>query len=268
MEKELVFIKWGGSLITDKRQRATSRPALIQRLAQELHAARAANPELRIVLGHGSGSFGHWTANRYGTQQGVRSAEDWRGFAEVGAAAARLDRIVADACLEAGVPALSLQPSASALATDGEIVRWETDAVERALTRGLVPLIFGDVAFDTVKGGTILSTETLLVHLAHRLRPRRVLLLGNAPGVLDDHRRPLPAITPATYADVAHFLGGSGYVDVTGGMLDKVRQMLALVEALPDLRVWILTGREPGNLKRALLDPAATPGTCICRAAA
>jgi isopentenyl phosphate kinase len=264
----VVFVKWGGSLITDKRQRATPRPDLIRRLARELHAAREANPDLRVVLGHGSGSFGHWVANRYGTQQGVATAEEWRGFAAVGAAAARLNRIVTDACLEAGVPALSLQPSASALAADGEIVRWETDAVARALDRGLVPLVFGDVAFDTEKGGTILSTETLLAHLAHRLRPQRVLLLGNAPGVLDDRRRPIPAITPATYADVAPFLGGSGYVDVTGGMLTKVRQMLTLVEAFPELRVWILTGREPGNLERALLDPAATPGTCICRASA
>jgi isopentenyl phosphate kinase len=53
------FIKWGGSVITDKAGREAADLPLIQRLAAELAAARAARPDRRIILGHGSGSFGH-----------------------------------------------------------------------------------------------------------------------------------------------------------------------------------------------------------------
>ena len=44
---------------------------------------------------------------------------------------------------------------------------------------------------------------------------------------------------------------------------DKADHLIALVQKLPGLRVWILTGREAGNLRRALLEPEDTPGTCI-----
>ncbi len=263
MPEQLVFVKFGGSLITDKRRRETPRRDVLQRLAKELQAARETDPALRIVLGHGSGSFGHWEASQYNTQDGVHTTEEWCGFARVSAAASRLNRIVTNALLNAGVPVLSLQPSSAALAESGEVVAWTLDPLRRALEQHLVPLIFGDVAFDRAQGGTILSTETLLVHLATRLQPQRVLLLGNAPGVLDDQQEVLPLITPETYPQISRFLRGSAHVDVTGGMADKVEQMLALVRRISGLRVWILTGREPGNLYQALLAPHSITGTLI-----
>ena len=254
MSAELVFVKLGGSLITDKRREATPRPQVIRRLAQEMKSALAGNPGLRIVLGHGSGSFGHWAAKRHPLPA---------GFAQIGASAARLNRLVTDIFLVEGVPVLSLPPSAAVIARDGKISAWQLAPLQSALRADLIPLIFGDVAFDSERGGIILSTEVLFSYLAGQLHPRRILLLGNAPGVLDDQHRLIPTITPANYPAVAQFLRGSGCVDVTGGMADKVEQMLALVQRWPDLRAWIFTGREPGNLTRALLEPESTPGTLI-----
>lgn len=260
IDERLVFVKLGGSLITDKRREATPRRAVIRRLARELAAALRATPSLRVLLGHGSGSFGHWEANKYNTPTGVHTPEQWHGFAQVSAAAARLNRIVTDAFLDAGVPVLSLQPSSAALAEAGTIVALNADPLRRALDRDLVPLIFGDVAFDREQGGTILSTETLFVHLAEALTPARILLLGNAPGVLDDRRQVIPCITPAVYPHVSQYLSGSRSTDVTGGMADKVRRMVDLVGRLPGLRVWIMAG-QPGNLETALSSPEHTSGT-------
>jgi len=259
----LVFVKLGGSLITNKQQEASPRLSVIRRLAKELYEARLANPDLGILLGHGSGSFGHWEASHYDTRQGVHTPEQWEGFARVSAAASRLNRIVVDIFLEEGVPVLSLQPSASALSEAGKIVALSHAAIRRALDSDLVPLVFGDVAFDNRWGGTILSTEDLFVHLAALLRPARILLLGNAPGVLDNAGQILPLITPQSYPQLDAFLRGSSYTDVTGGMADKVKNMVDLVQRVPGLRIWILTGVEPGNLRRALLEPEATPGTLV-----
>lgn len=265
MSDELIFVKLGGSLITDKWREATPHPVLIRRLAEEMHAALDAHPQMRIVLGHGSGSFGHWEAEQHGTAQGVATPDQWRGFARVSAAAARLNRLVTDTLWAANVPVISLQPSAAASADAGQILDWHTTPLRQALAHGLVPLIFGDVAFDQAWGGTILSTERLFCYLAERLKPARILLFGNAPGVLDDQHRLIPEITPASYPQIAPFLEGAEATDVTGGMADKVQRMIALVERAPHLRVWILTGREPGHLKRALASPDATPGTLIHR---
>ncbi len=108
-----VFLKLGGSLITDKRQPETPRADVIRRLAEEIAQAQRANKDLRLVVGHGSGSFGHVFGQRYGTRDGVRTAEGWYGFAATGDAAARLNRLVVEALLAAGIPAWSIQPGAT-----------------------------------------------------------------------------------------------------------------------------------------------------------
>ena len=112
----LIFVKLGGSLITDKRREATPRLDVIQRLAREVADARQAEPQLDVVFGHGSGSFGHWEASQYGTHDGVATAAEWYGFTRVSAAALQLNRLVVSSFVDAGVPMISLQPSASALA--------------------------------------------------------------------------------------------------------------------------------------------------------
>jgi len=250
--RPLYFVKLGGSLITDKQREATARPALIRQLAEELRQARLARPELQVLLGHGSGSFGHWEAQRYHTRAGVSGAEAWTGFARVGAAAARLNRLVTDTFINAGVPVVSLPPSTAAITEEGRVVSYSLEPLERALSAGLVPLVFGDVVFDRARGGGILSTEDVFVYLAQQLQPQAIILLANAPGVLDQQGRVIPEITPARFADIEPALGGSSGVDVTGGMRDKVLQMLHLIQLLPELHVWILSGRVPGILFRAL----------------
>ncbi|MCX7608122.1 MAG: hypothetical protein N2049_02745, partial [Anaerolineales bacterium] len=105
------------------------------------------------------------------------------------------------------------------------------------------------------RGGTILSTEALFIHLAPELRPRRILLAGLEEGVWADfpaRTRLLTELTPAMLAESAWMVGEAVGADVTGGMRAKVTQMLKLVEELPDLEVVIFSGALPGNLRRAL----------------
>lgn len=257
------FLKLGGSLITDKACAYTARQEVIGRLAEEVSQALDANPDLSLLVGHGSGSFGHWAAKLHGTRRGVRTSDEWRGYAQVGAAAARLNRIVTDAFLRAEVPVLSIQPSASARCHDGEVRHLELHPIRTALARDLVPLVYGDVALDDVRGGTIVSTEDLFVYLAGELRPSDVLLLGEVPGVMDIDGTVFPSIIPEDFPSLSETLSGSADVDVTGGMADKVARMVDLVQRCPRTTVHILTGAEPGLLTRALLDDQVSAGTRI-----
>jgi isopentenyl phosphate kinase len=268
---ELILVKLGGSIITDKLQAAVARTETIQRLATEVRTAQNVRGDLRLVLGHGSGSFGHMAGRRYGVGEGIPDGGDWRGYAETGAVAARLNRIVTDALLDAGVPAVSVQPSASARCSDGVLVSMEIYAVRQALARGLVPLVYGDVAFDDVRGCTIVSTEQVLSWLAKRLLPARIVLVGAVDGVHDRDplqargARRLPRITPASLPEVESLLGGSHGVDVTGGMLSKVRAMVSLVSEGAAERVHLVSGERSGALRRVLLDAEYAYGTVIVR---
>ena len=260
----LQFLKLGGSLITDKNRPQTPRTETLARLAGEIAAVFDQNPDLRLVLGHGAGSFGHVSARKHGTRQGVRTPAEWRGFAEVWRDAAALNRLVMDALHAAGLPAIALPPSASVTAEDGRIVAWDLAPLRAALAAGLLPVVFGDVAFDIARGGTILSTEDLFAHLARQLRPRRLLLAGIEPGVWADYpacTQLVERIHPGDLAEVAPALSGSAATDVTGGMASKVQEMLALVQAVPHLEVMIFSGETPGVGADALCGSQA--GTLI-----
>lgn len=260
---ELLFLKLGGSLLTDKRGDETLRSQVLARLAHEISRALSERPELRLVVGHGSGSFGHVAAAPYQTRAGVTTEQEWRGFAGVSAAAARLNRLVCDAFLDAGIPAIALQPSASAHCLDGRIIHLASRPVRSALAAGLVPLVYGDVAFDVVRGGTIISTEEVLAYLADEMGPRWLLLAGDTDGVYGQDGAVIPVIDRASYTRVQAAVGGSGGTDVTGGMASKVEAMLSLVSANPGLHVRIFSGLEEGRVREALLRPEENVGTRI-----
>ncbi len=264
---QIVYVKLGGSLLTDKRRPETHRQEVIPRLAAEIQAARVAQPGLRLIVGHGSGSFGHVYGSRYGTRAGVWTAAQWYGFAATADAAARLNRIVVAALLEAGVPAWSIQPSVALRCVDGRIVAGPEETVAQALAQGLTPVVFGDVALDSVRGGTIASTEEIFEWLGGALPPARIILAGEVEGIytadplLDPHAERLAEVTPDSVAQVRRGLGGSHGVDVTGGMAAKVAQALAWIERWPGLEVVVCSGLTPGTLQAALCDPAHGVGT-------
>ena len=264
MAAELVFLKLGGSLITDKTRPFAARTELIRRRARELADALHARPDLRLLLGHGSGSFGHFAAVQSGFGSG-----DVRGFAETGAAAARLNRIVIDCCLEEGLPVAVFAPSASAICVDGALIELATQPIEMALNARLVPVVFGDVAFDRTRRESIASTEIVFAFLARHLLPARIVLAGRVDGVFtadplsDPRAERIARITPSSFAGLRAQLGGSHGVDVTGGMLSKVELMLALVQARPNLRIQVISGETDGLLRAALLDGHNDAGTWI-----
>ena len=255
IDQNLLFLKLGGSLITDKLTARTARHDVLTRLAVEIAAALASQPGLRLVVGHGSGSFGHFAAKQFGTYDGVRTPEEWQGYARVWKDARELNQLVLEALALASLPVMAFPASAIVTTARRGVLHWETEPIEKALAHRLIPLIQGDVVFDSILGGTILSTEDQFFHLAARLKPRRILLAGIEPGVWEDFpacTRLLDHIQLNDYANVSVSLGASAGVDVTGGMVHKVTRMLDVIRANPGMDIRIFSGEEPGNLEQAL----------------
>ena len=261
---ELVFLKLGGSLITDKTVPYTPRTGKMAEIASEIAEARLTHPNMTLVLGHGSGSFGHTPAKKYATRQGVKTSEEWAGFAEVWLQASTLNRTMMEALHSAGIPAVALAPVASVFARHGKVARWDLNPLRRCLNAKILPVIYGDVVFDEIRGGTILSTEDLFSHLAYELKPQRILLAGLEEGVWADfpeRKDKVGRITPESYAAIKQRVGAGRGADVTGGMESKVEQMLGLVQSVPGLAVQIFSAEKPGNLSKVM--GGETLGTVI-----
>lgn len=269
-DKELVLLKLGGAIITDKTQPNTPNLEVLKRLAAEIKSALdARGDELGLIIGHGSGSFGHVAATKYKTTQGDLGAESWRGLVEVTAAASRLNRIVMDVLLDAGIPAIHFQPFASARTRKDQLMYMETYSLKAVLEHGLVPVVYGDAAIDAVQGMNIVSTEKIFDNLARELNPERILLASDVAGVFtaDPKTNPdaelIEDIDSSNWDDVVVSLGEAQTADVTGGMFTKVRDIYHLTLAMPPMQAMIFSGLVAGNVENALLGNAADFGTLI-----
>ena len=251
----LIFLKLGGSLITVKNQPNTALPLALKRIAGEISAALRQNPKVKLLLGHGSGSFGHVAGKKYGTRNGVHSPQEWEGFVKVWKAARDLNQIVVESLLEAGLNTISIPPSAFITTAGQDLKTWNPQPIQSALEAGLIPLVQGDVIFDDLLGGTILSTEEVFKPLALYLKPDRVLVAGLEEGVWSDYphcQHLISEIHNQNYSELHALIGGSSSIDVTGGMAKKVSDMVELVRALPSTEVLIFSGAQPENIFKAL----------------
>jgi isopentenyl phosphate kinase len=275
---EVTLVKLGGSLLTDKSAVDALRPAVLGRLAAEIAeiaeiaagappaAGAAAAPAL--VIAHGSGSFGHVAARRYGLAAGLSDGNQLPGVSLTQERAAALHWQVCAALAAAGLHPFSLAPSSSVVAAGGRPLTMAVEPLVLALAHGLLPVLYGDVVLDRQQGIAICSTERLFELLAselpaHGVRVRRVLWLGETDGVYDAAGRTLPRLDAGDWArrgELRGAIGGAAGTDVTGGMLHRVETALALAaRGIPSL---IANGTTPGLLAAALRGEPV-PGTEI-----
>ncbi|MEM4700264.1 MAG: isopentenyl phosphate kinase [Candidatus Nezhaarchaeales archaeon] len=247
------LVKLGGSVITRKEVEWSVNREALSRLCAELAEAWRAGVELVVV--HGGGSFPHPVAERFRVHEGLRSGslEELMGFALTNDAAARLNRVVVASLLEAGVPAVSLQPSASLLARRGRVEEVYGGALRRMLELRLVPVLYGDAVMDVESGFSIASGEALLEALAPLLRPQRIVVCVDVDGVYDKYPggRLVERVWRGNVEEVVRGLGGARGADVTGGMLHKVEALYRL--ALKGYPSIIVNGLKPRLVLRALM---------------
>ncbi|HEX9671782.1 MAG TPA: isopentenyl phosphate kinase, partial [Thermoanaerobaculia bacterium] len=245
------LLKLGGSLLTDKTRARAVRGEVIRRLAGEIVAAGAEG----VVLGHGSGSFGHVAAARAGIGDGPVARERLAGVAETQAEAAELHRIVVAALREAGARPFSFVPGSFLVGRREQIEGTLPPALPVALRSGFLPVVYGDVVLDTEWGAAIASTEAVLVFLARELPAagftvRRAIWLGDTPGLLDSAGRSIPEIHPDDWETAVAAITFPPGTDVTGGMGLRLVAAAALSDdGIPSL---LADGTVPGLLERAL----------------
>lgn len=242
---DLIMIKWGGSLITEKDKALTPRLEIIQSLAKQIKKITEIKPDLRLIIGHGSGSFGHAVASKYQTRKGVRNKADWVGFARVWHAARSLNVIVSQALQDQGIPSVTFSPMSFISSSNGTGNAFFQFPFDTALSSGIIPVIHGDVMFDHVLGGTILSTEDIFSFLSDFYHPQKILLAGIEDYIWADFpekKFPIKSITTRNFDEVKNLIGASASVDVTGGMITKVKLMLDLVKRSPGTKISIFSG--------------------------
>jgi isopentenyl phosphate kinase len=260
---ELILVKLGGSVITDKNKPFTEDIDTIKRLAKEIHEARQ-EKKFRLIVGHGGGSYPHTPASEFKVNEGIINHKSYEGIAKVQDAASRFHRIIVRELMNVGENAMSVQLSSCSVCEDGKIKEMFLEPIKKLLDFDMVPVPYGDVGLDRKKGCCIISTERIFDYLARNLskidekyRISRIIMCARVRGVFTDnpdvnsYAELIKEITPKNIEEVESYLKGSSGIDVTGGMLHKVKMMLELAKL--GIESEVINAREPGLLKRALL---------------
>lgn len=243
-----VFLKLGGSLITDKDKPFTPRYEIIRSVGSQIRQARSMDRSMRLVIGHGSGSFGHAAAKAAGYVEGDPHAFDPVGFQNIWMAAQKLNRIILDEFESLGLPVISFAPSSAVISSGKKIQEWNIAPLKSALDHNLLPVVFGDTVFDREFGGVIFSTEDLFLYLAGQLKPAQILLAGKEKGIWADYPQKkilISELSSQNFSDFRSSINASQSVDVTGGMLKKVQIMFQIKELIPGCHIHIFSGEDP-----------------------
>lgn len=259
----LCLVKLGGSIITDTKKPNTPKIKEIKRLVKEI---KPSGKGMRIIIGHGSGSFGHVAAKRYRIQEGIISKESIKGASITQYAAAELHMLVIRELIAAGVNAISFPPS-SGTAKNGRMSSWDLNPMKKAIENGFMPVTRGDLVIDSVKGITIISTEGAFEYIASKFRPSRIIIAGDTDGVftadpkLYKDAKLIPKITKSNIRSAMKGAGASLKTDVTGGMATKLAFLYSISKEY-GATCQIINAAVPGRLTAAISGKKVT-GTTI-----
>ena len=254
---ETVFLKLGGSLITDKSGDGKFHPELVTRLGEEIRSALAERP-MRLILGHGAGSFAHVPAAKYCVKEGLPAGGGWEGYAKTRLKVIELNHLVLEALALADLYPLAVQPSATALAKGGKLVSMDVKPIERLLDAGQIPMVFGDAVLDEDLGFTIVSTEGFFTYLAQPFPPKRIVMASDVDGVytadpkVKDEAARIGRIDSTNLEEVLGTLGAGPGADVTGGMASKVKAAHDLAWQCFDSEIRIVSGLMADRVREAL----------------
>jgi isopentenyl phosphate kinase len=259
---ESIFIKIGGSFITDKTRPESLHAGHIRKLASAIRGA-IRDASYQIVLAHGAGAYGHIKAKQYNAQKGIHPEYGWTAYYEIRKDMTRMNLEFVALCTESDLHPVTLQPSAIITAERGDVTKIDTSAIENLLKQDQIPLLHGDIVTDEHQGFTIASTEDILTILSQRHHFHRVIMISDVPGVLDKDGQLIPLIDPKNYQQVLGHLGGAKGADVTGGMRGKVDRLYALVRNGSVKSARIISGElDPDELRRVILN-TSDAGTSI-----
>jgi len=247
--KDIILVKLGGSIITNKKVLYLARRSVIRRLAKELKISGK-----NLILAHGSGSFGHTSAVKFGGKKGYKSR---KGIAKVARDAMEINRIVMDILIDEGLPAISFRPMSLILTSAGKIEENFFQAVEIAIKQGLIPVFYGDVIWDKKWKSTIYSGEKILSELAIYLKNKgfrvdKVIQVGETNGVYDINNKTMNTITKKAWPDIKKFVFKVKTKDVTGGMQHKIENALEMADL--NIETLLINGKITSELSNALLN--------------
>jgi len=259
--KATFIVKLGGALISHKDDYCKPKISIIQEFGRTI---RSRWPELqgRLILVLGGGSYGNGVPHRYNLRN---SSQDWKpvDLPMMTIKTFEFMSLVTSIFRQEEIPCYPFQTCSYLMSRDGRPNGSFIDPIKHALSIGVLPILSGDMVFDSNRQFVIFSSDDIPEIFVGRIPLRRVVMLTNVPGVMNyssSQHAVIARVTRDNYASVMDLAGASNQQDISGGMKNKVKALLRIAEL--GVESVICDGRKPSALMPALFEPSP-PGTVI-----
>ncbi|MFX1276363.1 MAG: isopentenyl phosphate kinase [Promethearchaeota archaeon] len=170
-KNEIILLKLGGSLLTDKNTPNSIREDVVKGAIQQIIDAN-----VKLIIIHGGGSFGHPIAKKYKITKGIDSSipEQILGLAETHQAMNKFNSYLTNLFLEKKYPTLSLQTSSMFFKESNQILMNSIDIIETALDLNILPILYGDIILDKEGSFSIISGDQIIFELCKKIKKFKI----------------------------------------------------------------------------------------------
>ena len=225
MPEEVVLIKFGGSLITNKSKVCSERIDIIDKLAKLCVNITSLNKKLIIV--HGAGSFGHIKAKELKIFEGkIISIYEKQilGIEEIRSDMLSLNEKIIDMMLKYRLKPETYIPHLEGKGSGMNYVF--SNKIDEIIKSNKIPVIYGDVVdIDGDKEFGILSGDDICEILCKRLKISHVIFaIDGADGIIDNPNSKSGGKLIKQFSSHHPVVVKKLEFDVTGGMNLKIKR--------------------------------------------
>ena len=264
--KEIIILKLGGGLLTDKDKPFSLREQVVDSAIQQI-----IDSGIKIILIHGGGSFGHPTAKKYSISNGLNTTIDNQilGLAETHNVMNKFNSILIEKFLEKNHPTISIQPSTIIIKNTREFNTHSLASIETCLNLDILPILYGDIIFDINGSFSIISGDDIILELCKHVKHyqiSKVIFSMENDGVYvkerDDDIKLLSEIDFDELDDLQ--LADLGQkIDVTGGIKGKIKKIKEICKL--NIPVQLINGLNEYSILKALKNQEVISTSISCK---
>ena len=254
-DKDIILLKLGGSLLTDKNKPFSIRENVVKSAVQQIIEANE-----KIILIHGGGSFGHPLAKKYSISKGLDNSipNQILGVAQTHQSMNRFNTYLINHFLEKEYPVLSIQASSIFIKESGVLLTKSIDVIETALDIGITPILYGDIIFDKKGSFSIISGDQIISALCQNLNNygiKKVVFAMESDGlyVVDKGSSEDCKLVTECYSNELDGLNLADLgqkIDVTGGIKGKLDFIKTICKY--KIQVQLINGLTNGYILKSL----------------
>jgi isopentenyl phosphate kinase len=259
MGQELSIIKLGGALLTDKSTPFMARDAILKAVAREIKECIDGGLLQSLILIHGVGSYGHPPVLEHGLHKGFQGSEQLLPLSRTQQIVQKFRNMITVHFQDVGIPVNLMLPSSMVVSEKMRMNRYFLEPLKGWLSLGMVPLLGGDMLYDTKMGFSVGSGDPLAVLLCRELGASRLIFATDVPGIyetdpkIDAAAVLLEEINLNELEQVLERMGKAAKADASGVMKGKLNALIPAKDLIEKgLEVSIISMMEYGHLKALL----------------